>query len=123
MDNRIEINIVCGSNATAQKPHAPLMCRLKNEQRGDENGTAIFLLKMFGCGPFLKSFLNLLILLLLSAFDFLGRKAYGILASPPGTETAPCTERWCPNEHQACEIPVQLLWKTVWHIHFSKSYI
>ena len=57
-------------------------------------------------------------------FWLFGCEAYGILASPQGTETVPSGMEGDVFNHQiAREIPEQLLWKTVWHIHFQKLHI
>ena len=66
-----------------------------------------FLLKIFWCGSFLKSFLNVLQYCLLFlcfdffrcfCFDLLGGAACGISAPWPGIQpTAPCTGRWNLN--------------------------
>ena len=54
-----------------------------------ENGTAIFFLRLFWCGPFLKSLLNLLQYCFSFMFWLFGCKTYGILACPLGIATAP----------------------------------
>ena len=64
-----------------------------------------FFLKIFWCGPFLKSLLNLLQYCFCFMLWVFGCQACGILAPLRRTEVTPCTERWSLNHWTSREVP------------------
>ena len=88
-----------------------------------------FFFFFFGCGPFLKSLLNLLQHCFCFMFWFFGRKACGILALWPGIRSAPCPlegkvsttgpagkSPWCFERWVICSHSIHLYVYSLFHL-------